>query len=131
MGLFEIIVFSILTSSYPLLQPPLPVRQCIPIVPTSPSSKLEQRETLQAHLSAEKNIRVLQFNVLADGLSGLSPDLGLFSRISFEDLSWDSRKTRLLGEILQYDPDVILLQEVDHCKFFIYTVLLFSGLFLC
>ena len=36
-------------------------------------------------------IRVLQFNILADGLSGLRPDLGEFSRLTAEILSFDFR----------------------------------------
>eukprot|EP01041_Mallomonas_annulata_P002674 gene2674-5263_t len=58
--------------------------------------------------------RVLQFNILADGLSGLHPDLGEFSRISPCHLKWSYRKDRILNEILQYEPDIISLQEVDH-----------------
>jgi len=69
-------------------------------------------------LDSEDPIRVLQLNVLADGLSGLSPDMGLFSRVSPDDLQWTNRKYKLLHEITQYDPDVIMLQEVDHCKSF-------------
>ena len=60
-------------------------------------------------------LRVLQWNMLADGLSGLQKDLGAFSRIQKGDIDWDeSRKYSLLYELLQYDPDVITLQECDH-----------------
>lgn len=77
-------------------------------------------------------IRILQFNVLADGfviqtvreflrkivyflsLSGLSPSKGYFTRIDPVHLDWEYRKSRLLNEITQYDPDIITLQEVDH-----------------
>ena len=59
-------------------------------------------------------IRFLQFNLLADGLSGLSPDLGSFSRISAEMINWEFRKVNLLLEILRYDPDIVTLQECDH-----------------
>ena len=58
--------------------------------------------------------RLLQFNMLADGLSGLRQDLGAFSRATSEDMNWDKRGKLLLHEILQYDPDVITLQECDH-----------------
>ena len=60
------------------------------------------------------DIRVLQFNMLADGLCGLRADLGAFSRATLSDVIWERRKTQLLYEILQYDPDVITLQECDH-----------------
>ena len=59
-------------------------------------------------------LRVLQFNVLADGLAGLRPDLGRFNRASKEILNWDHRKIRILHEITQYAPDIITMQEVDH-----------------
>lgn len=59
-------------------------------------------------------IRIQQYNVLADGLSALRPDLGGFSRASREVLDWESRRHRLLSEIKKYDADVITLQEVDH-----------------
>ena len=59
-------------------------------------------------------LRVLQFNVLADGLAGLRPDLGRFNRASKEILDWEYRKSRILHEITQYAPDIITMQEVDH-----------------
>ena len=59
-------------------------------------------------------LRVLQFNVLADGLSGLRPDLGGFNRVTGEVLRWDRRKEQLIHEISQYAPDIVTLQEVDH-----------------
>lgn len=56
------------------------------------------------------NFRVLQFNILADGLSGRRDDRGQFSRISSPDvLDWNIRKTKLIHEITQYEPDVITL----------------------
>jgi Endonuclease/Exonuclease/phosphatase family len=59
-------------------------------------------------------LRVLQFNALADGLSGLRPDLGHFNRASKDFLVWEHRKSRILHEITQYEPDIITMQEVDH-----------------
>jgi mRNA deadenylase 3'-5' endonuclease subunit Ccr4 len=61
-----------------------------------------------------ENIRVLQYNMLADGLSGGRDDLGWFSRVSAEDLKWEKRKKMLLKELQQYSPDVITMQENDH-----------------
>jgi nocturnin len=69
---------------------------------------------LAASCTVAETFRVLQLNMLADGLSGLRDDLGAFSRARAEDLSWDTRKAQLLYEILQYAPDVITLQECDH-----------------
>lgn len=59
-------------------------------------------------------LRILQFNVLADCLSESGYDSGDFSRAYSEVLSWNYRKERLLKEIVQYQPDIITLQEVDH-----------------
>jgi mRNA deadenylase 3'-5' endonuclease subunit Ccr4 len=62
----------------------------------------------------QENLRVLQFNMLADGLSGLRDDLGAFSRTTKDDLKWERRRVQLIHEMLQYDPDIITLQECDH-----------------
>ncbi|RYH02933.1 hypothetical protein EON65_47535 [archaeon] len=59
-------------------------------------------------------IRILQFNILADGLAGFREGGGCFSRASKEHLNWDYRKDRIINEILQYNPDIVTLQEVDH-----------------
>ncbi len=59
-------------------------------------------------------LRVLQYNVLADGLSGLRTDLGGFSRVKSEHLQWGFRKGLILSELLEHDADVITLQECDH-----------------
>ena len=59
-------------------------------------------------------LRVQQFNVLADGLSGKREDLGKFARVSKDVLKWESRRESLLHEIAQYDADVVTLQECDH-----------------
>jgi hypothetical protein len=59
-------------------------------------------------------LRILQYNILADGLSGLREDMGGFSRAKREHLDWKRRKGLILKEILSYEPDVISLQECDH-----------------
>jgi mRNA deadenylase 3'-5' endonuclease subunit Ccr4 len=59
-------------------------------------------------------LRVLQYNILADGLSGMREDKGGFSRAKREHLDWKRRKGMILQEILRYEPDVITLQECDH-----------------
>lgn len=77
-------------------------------------------DTSNSYSSASKfvlvhsHLRVLQFNILADGLSGLRKDLGGFSRVTHGDIVWEKRKNRLFKEITQYDPDIITLQECDH-----------------
>ncbi|EDO34680.1 predicted protein [Nematostella vectensis] len=57
--------------------------------------------------------RVMQWNVLADGLSGSSPTSN-FIKCPSEALSWSTRKQRLIQGILTYEPDIICLEEVDH-----------------
>eukprot|EP01038_Epipyxis_sp_PR26KG_P011923 gene11923-15955_t len=59
-------------------------------------------------------LRILQFNILADGLSGLRDDLGHYNRIDRQFVLWEYRRDRLLHEITRYNPDIITLQEVDH-----------------
>jgi len=52
--------------------------------------------------------------MLADGLFGLRKDFGAFSRTKGEYVQWSRRREQLLHEVLQYDPDIITLQECDH-----------------
>jgi hypothetical protein len=72
-------------------------------------------------------LRILQFNILADGLSGLRADLGGFAHAKHEDLKWQARKGKLLYEILQYTPDIITLQECDHFYDFFLPELALAG----
>lgn len=72
-------------------------------------------------------LRVLQFNLLADGLSGLREDLGAFSRAQAKHMTWQDRQHKLLYEIVQYNPDVITLQECDHYYDFFNPELLQHG----
>ena len=57
----------------------------------------------------KSTLRILQFNILADGLSALRHDLGMFSRAGKSILDWDARKSKILYEITQYNPDVITM----------------------
>ena len=62
-------------------------------------------------------LRVVQFNVLADGLSGRDTKLGGFDSAPPASLRWEARRERLLEEIFRHpgpEPDVICLEEVDH-----------------
>jgi len=52
--------------------------------------------------------------IMRNRLSGMCPNKGYFSRIDKSHLEWNYRKDRLLNEIIQYDPDIITMQEVDH-----------------
>lgn len=64
------------------------------------------------------NLRIVQFNILADGLSAKRPDLGGFADVDLACLEWGARYPRIAGEILACDPDVICMQEVDHPESF-------------
>ena len=87
---------------------------CLSVRPLSGTKpKLRQFKTLKP-TQPDESVRILQFNILADGLSGLRSDLGAFSRATAQSMSWDMRKYQLLHEILQYNPDCITLQECDH-----------------
>ena len=55
-------------------------------------------------------LTMLQFNVLADGLCGLSPTLGDFSRPPKEVLDWGYRGPLLVAEMLRHNADVITAQ---------------------
>lgn len=59
-------------------------------------------------------LRIQQYNVLADGLAGLRPDLGQYSRVDKQILDFERRKGQLLKEIIQYNADIVTLQECDH-----------------
>ncbi|XP_036337943.1 nocturnin-like isoform X3 [Rhagoletis pomonella] len=60
------------------------------------------------------HIRVLQWNILSQTL-GQNNDG--FVRCPEEALTWENRKFLIVQEILQNNPDIICLQEVDHFKF--------------
>lgn len=75
-----------------------------------PASIYNERDSVRT----VSGFRILQFNILADGLSGLRKDMGAFSRVNMSILEWEKRRISLLKEIVQYDPDVITLQECDH-----------------
>lgn len=85
------------------------------LFPGSIANPTIQPSLLLDQTNREKEVlRVLQFNALADGLSGSRADLGDFSRTSAAALDWQTRKSKLLHEITQYQPDIITMQEVDH-----------------
>ncbi|XP_024385992.1 uncharacterized protein [Physcomitrium patens] len=57
-----------------------------------------------------EGLRVMQWNVLADGLA----QSGDFDRVEKKFLEWNHRAPLLLGRILKDDPHVICLQELNH-----------------
>lgn len=98
-----------------------------------PSCKLYARSWARTPtrppLNGGHRLRVVQFNVLADGLSALDPELGGFTSAPRESLVWEYRRHRLLDEIFshwgadgkddgEHFPEVVALQEVDHYDWF-------------
>ena len=62
---------------------------------------------------SNKTIRIFQWNHLSQTLGTKNDN---FVRCNPQALDWSSRRWRLLEEIIQYDPDIICMQEVDHFK---------------
>ena len=61
-------------------------------------------------------LKFMQFNVLADGLSGEDPEKGGFNAVPPLSLDWQFRRINLLREIFRQGvwPDIISMEEVDH-----------------
>ncbi|XP_040171502.1 nocturnin isoform X1 [Anopheles arabiensis] len=59
-------------------------------------------------------LRIFQWNMLSQTL-GMHNDG--FVRCPLEALTWECRRYQVIEEIVQNDPDIICLQEVDHFKF--------------
>lgn len=68
-------------------------------------------------IKEKRKVRVVQYNVLADGLSGKDAKKGGFTKVPPEVLEWGTRRGRLLEEVFRHGeeaPDIIALEEVDH-----------------
>jgi len=63
--------------------------------------------------SSSSSIRVVQYNVLAD----IYTSKDRYYYCPSWALDWNYRKWKLLMEMLEYNPDVLCLQEVDHWEF--------------
>lgn len=59
-------------------------------------------------------LRIFQWNMLSQTL-GMHNDG--FVRCPMDALTWECRRYQVIQEIVQNDPDIICLQEVDHFKF--------------
>ena len=86
----------------------------------------------------DDSITVLQFNVLAEGLSAPPNEVKAPPHPAAKDsmyggfegvldaapvFDWRHRKFQILREILQHHPDVVALEEVDHWKDFFEPVM--------
>lgn len=65
---------------------------------------------------ASGTLHVVQFNILADGLSAKEPQQGGFADVPRDALEWNYRSKRLVEELFRHDvlPDIVAMQEVDH-----------------
>ena len=64
---------------------------------------------------ARQSLHVVQFNILADGLSGKHPSKGGFTEAPPGSLEWEYRRGLIMKELFRHcKPDVVAMQEVDH-----------------
>jgi len=66
-----------------------------------------------------QSLRVVQFNILADGLSAQDPNKGGFRYVPPGSLEWDYRRGLIVEEVFRHfaepeRPDVVAMEEVDH-----------------
>ncbi|RWS01322.1 nocturnin-like isoform X1 [Dinothrombium tinctorium] len=84
---------------------------CIPL----PSRKFLHISKSEENKKETSQLTVMQWNILSQAI-GYNCDR--FETCSEADLQWQSRKWKILYEIVQYLPlDIICLQEVDHFWF--------------
>lgn len=64
--------------------------------------------------NCSKSITIMSWNVLSQAI-GFHMDK--FATCSLSDLSWSTRKWKLIHELAQYNPGILCLQEVDKFYF--------------
>eukprot|EP01064_Diplonema_japonicum_P033869 TRINITY_DN679_c2_g1_i1.p1 TRINITY_DN679_c2_g1~~TRINITY_DN679_c2_g1_i1.p1 ORF type:complete len:347 (+),score=64.46 TRINITY_DN679_c2_g1_i1:43-1041(+) len=100
--------------------------------------KLFERSWVNAENIDEGDIRVMQFNMLAEGLSSPArktppfksekiSDGGGFTEVPVDVLNFDQRKWLLLEEILTVNPDILGVEEVDAYPEFFEPALSIAG----
>ncbi|XP_065577669.1 nocturnin-like isoform X2 [Artemia franciscana] len=67
----------------------------------------------------KNSFRILQWNILAQALGEYTDRFVLCPP---EAMEWNFRRFRILEGILEYDPDIVVMQEVDHFNFFAKTM---------
>jgi len=86
-------------------------------------SKLLKRKFLPSKQTPNPDaFKVMQFNILADGLSGAKKtktDMKSFSECPPEALPWDYRRELIFEEIQRADPHILCMQENDHFEDFV------------
>ncbi|CAH0545835.1 unnamed protein product [Brassicogethes aeneus] len=66
------------------------------------------------YITNPNSLRVFQWNILSQALGQMNDH---FEKCPDEALEWNHRKFYIIEEIVEYCPDVICLQEVDHFNF--------------
>ena len=59
----------------------------------------------------ENEFSVMSYNILAQNL--IQENFNLYSKINRQNLTWEYRFKKILGDIHRYQPSIICLQEVD------------------
>ncbi|XP_066148228.1 nocturnin isoform X2 [Euwallacea fornicatus] len=71
-------------------------------------------EACSDYISSPYSLRIFQWNMLSQALGKENDN---FARCPPEALEWNHRKYLVVEEIVEYCPDIICLQEVDHFNF--------------
>ncbi|XP_023024064.1 NADP/NADPH phosphatase nocturnin isoform X2 [Leptinotarsa decemlineata] len=66
------------------------------------------------YISNPQNLRIMQWNILSQALGQMNDN---FAKCPDEALEWNSRRYLIVEELVEYCPDIICLQEVDHFNF--------------
>ena len=89
--------------------------------------KLLKRAFFESRIFNPVAVRLLQFNMLAEGLSS-EPDFGGFTQTPVDSLDFHKfRKFRVLKELLRYNADIIAIEECDHFDDFFLPALKLHG----
>eukprot|EP01043_Picozoa_sp_COSAG02_P025268 COSAG02_NODE_1413_length_12752_cov_4.305777_4_plen_322_part_00 len=97
----------------PLVVEPFDTARCLSPA-RHPNGRLSRCFLGAGAAAGGRRLSLLQFNVLADGLSGNCEGKGGFTLIPSAWLDWEQRWPLLLKVIQQTDADIVALQEVDH-----------------
>ena len=86
------------------------------VPPLYPRAWVTAKRAMGERSKAGVQLKFMQFNVLADGLSGEDPHKGGFDAVPPLSLDWKFRRINLVREIFRQGvwPDIISMEEVDH-----------------
>lgn len=66
------------------------------------------------YISSPYSLRVMQWNILSQALGQMNDN---FAKCPEKALEWNFRRYLIIEELVEYCPDIICLQEVDHFNF--------------